>query len=559
MDDKRYVMGIKKNIIKENNYKDSVFLMQIAGNLEKSQKEINAISLVMGTPANKEILKSSGLLTNTGEKADVSDLIIAIDAKDQPALDSALEKIEEMFSDSTAGGTSDLMGGGLSALSSIDAAIKVFNGANFALISVPGDYAAREAHKALDSNLNVMLFSDNVSLEDEITLKNKARAKNLLLMGPDCGTAIIHHVPLGFANAIPKGSIGLVAASGSGLQEVSVIISKYGEGITQAFGTGGRDLKKEVGGITMIQCLEFLKNDPDTKVIVLISKPPHPDIAKKILKKASQLSGADFPSEADLPSGAICSLKPVVVCFLGASDYPAGADFPSDADFSLEYENIHFVGTLEGAAIAATQLAKGEQVILHNFTVNGIENLISDTAKNIPHYGKYIRGLYAGGTLCDEAIDILKKYKITPYSNVASDIKYILSDSNKSIQHTFIDMGEDEFTRGRPHPMIDGTLRNKRMLKEAEDDEVAIILFDIVLGYGANPSPAGEMEDTLKSIKGKKVLVASVCGTDSDPQNYSKQVEILKKYGVIVLPTNAQAARFAGEIIKIKSKKDEIR
>lgn len=519
MDNERYVVGVKENIIKENNYKDSVFLMQIAGNLEKSQKDINAISLVMGTPANKEILKSSGLLTHNGEKADGADLIIAIDAKNQPSLNNALEKIEEMFSASTAGGFS--AESGPSAPSSIESAIKVFGGANFALISVPGDYAAREAHKALDSGLNVMIFSDNVSLEDEITLKNKAREKNLLLMGPDCGTAIINGVPLGFANSIPRGNIGLVAASGSGLQEVTVTISKYGEGITQAFGTGGRDLKKEVGGITMIQCLEFLKNDTDTKVIVLISKPPHHDIAKIILKKASQPLGADIP------------LKPVVVCFLGASDY------------SDEYENINFVGTLEGAAIKAVELAKGKQI-----TSNGIEDLVARTRESIPRRAKYMRGLYAGGTLCDEAIDILKKYKITPYSNVGNDMKYILADSSKSIQHTFIDMGEDEFTRGRPHPMIDGSLRNKRLLKESKDDEVAVILFDIVLGYGANPSPAGEMEDTLKSIKGKKILIASVCGTDSDPQNYSKQVEILEKYGVIVLPTNAQAARFAGEVIK---------
>ncbi|MEA3507229.1 MAG: acyl-CoA synthetase FdrA [Elusimicrobiota bacterium] len=507
-------MGIKENIIKENSYKDSVFLMEIARKLEKTEG-VKSASLMMGTAANKEILFESGLLTDKGKAASENDLIIAIHADGREIFNDALQYIQDSFDNAGSGTDKE------SSLkpASFEAALKTLDNPNFALISVAGEYAAREAGRALEKGLNVMIFSDNVSLEDEIRLKRKSAQKDLLMMGPDCGTAIIGGVPLGFANRVPAGNIGIVAASGSGLQEVTVVISKEGAGITHALGTGGRDLSKEVGGVTMNAGLDVLKEDQNTEVVVLLSKPPHPEVAEKLIAKAKNIN------------------KPVVICFLGSKNFKSEA-------------NIHFTSTLEGAAIAAAQISRGEKVSLPEFTLDNIDSMVDEDIKKISSGEKYIRGLYAGGTLCDETIDIMKNMGIFPYSNTGVEEENKLADSNKSREHCLVDMGEDEFTKGRPHPMIDLSLRNRRIEKEASDPETAVILFDLVLGYGANPDPAGEMEDTLNNIEGKKLLIASVCGTDSDPQNYSRQISKLTRCGVRVLPTNAQAARYACKIIK---------
>src|SRR4030095_10708603 len=138
-------------------------------------------------------------------------------------------------------------------LSSIALGLERAEDADIALISVPGDYAAAEALKALAQGLNVMLFFDNVAIADERAIKLYARARTLLVMGPDCGTAIVNGVPLGFANVVRRGDIGLVAASGTGLQEVTCRIHNLGGGISQAIGTGGRDLKDAGGGMPVLQ------------------------------------------------------------------------------------------------------------------------------------------------------------------------------------------------------------------------------------------------------------------------------------------------------------------
>ncbi len=510
-------MGIKENIIKENSYKDSVFLMEIAGALEK-KKGITSVSLMMATAANKEILTESKLLTEEGKAASENDLIIAIDADSRKIIDGALEYISSAFDNADTEESRQEEGFNPP---TFETALKTLKDPNFALISVPGEYAAREADKSLENGLNVMIFSDNVSLEDEIKLKKKADSKNLLLMGPDCGTAIIGGVPLGFANRVPAGNIGIVAASGSGLQEVTVVITKQKAGITHAIGTGGRDLSREVGGITMSAGITILKDDPSTEIIVLLSKPPHPEVAEKFIKEAKKIN------------------KPVVICFLGSKSFKSGG-------------NIRFTSSLEEAGLVAAQLSKGEKVTLPEFTLSDkeINSKLEKEVKKLTGSGKYIRGLYTGGTLCDESIDIMKSSGISPYSNAGVEDKMKLADSDKSREHTMVDMGEDEFTTGRPHPMIDLGLRNKRIEAESGDKETAVILFDLVLGYGANPDPAGNMTETLNKAKDKKILVASICGTDSDPQNYSGQVSKLKNCGVTVLPTNTQATRYACKIIK---------
>jgi succinyl-CoA synthetase alpha subunit len=393
-------------------------------------------------------------------------------------------------------------------------------GANLALISTPGEYAAAEALKALSLGLNVMLFSDKVELKDEIALKRFARDHDLIVMGPDCGTAIINGIPLAFANVVRRGEIGVVAASGTGLQQVTCLIDRWGKGISQAIGTGGHDLHKEVGGISMLQGLKALADDRSTSVIVLISKPPSPEVAERVLEAAAGTG------------------KPVVVNFLGVA--PEGIRRP----------NLFAAETLEDAAVAAVALADGKRP--------------DETRPKRPFFSmpprlapgqRYVRGLYSGGTFCYEASLMLKKDFGQVYSNTSVDPEDRLDDVWTSQGHAVIDLGDDLFTRGRPHPMIDHRLRNERILKEARDPEVAVILCDVVLGYGSHPDPANEMAPVIhKAIDsaGKAgrhlVVVGFVCGTSSDPQNLSKQEAALREAGVILAESNAQAVRMATTI-----------
>jgi succinyl-CoA synthetase alpha subunit len=395
--------------------------------------------------------------------------------------------------------------------------------ANLALISTPGEYAAAEATKALRLGLNVMLFSDNVALEDEIALKRFARAHDLLVMGPDCGTAIIGGVPLGFANAVHRGGIGAIAASGTGLQQVTCLIDRWGGGISHAIGTGGHDLHAKVGGITMLQGLDALAADPATRVIVLISKPPHPEVAERVLEAAGR------------------SGKPIVVNFLGAN--------PD----TLRRADVHPVRTLEDAARLAVALAGGG-----GGASSGAAR--SEDGVAVPQLApgqKYVRGLYSGGTFCYEALLLLSEAFGGVASNTPLEPERMLVDVWRSEGHTVIDLGEDAFTRGRPHPMIDQTLRRERILQEAADPEVAVILFDVVLGYGAHPDPAPELAIALEQARalataaGRQLaLVGSVCGTAGDPQNLPRQEAVLKDAGVLLAESNAQAVRLAAAVAR---------
>lgn len=506
-------MGITANTIIKNNYKDSVFLMQISSELEKVEG-VEAASLMMGTGQNKSILDSSGLLNDTGRDATENDLIIAIKADSSSVIEKVLAQLSEKFKSTDSTDTVLEV-----KPPTLESSLEIMPKANFALISIAGSYAAREAKTALNNNLNVMIFSDNVPIDEEVELKKLAAQKDLLLMGPDCGTAIINGTPLGFANRIPDGDIGIVAASGTGLQEVSVTIAKYGSGITQAFGTGGRDLTREVGGITMAAGIRYLQQDDNTKVIVLISKPPHPEIAKKIIFLAEQ---------AD---------KPVVICFLGAS-------------MQSEKNNVFFARTLEDTGIKAVSLSKNGKIQMTESSSSEYDKLLASTVKLIKPGQKYLRGLYTGGTLCDETIDVLSAHGVNPYSNVFSTGDYVLHDIMTSCKNTVIDLGDDTFTQGKPHPMIDPTYRNKRFLQESEDPEVAILLFDLVLGYGSHANPAGAAAGVIHKFQNKKIFIASICGTDLDPQNYSKQSRILESAGVVLFPTNAQAAKFCAQLIQ---------
>ena len=505
------------NEIKENAYFDSVTLMLFSSKLNNVDG-VEEAAVMMGTDHNIDLMLSSNLLNkDIVDKISSNALVIGIRAKSQEAVDEALRILNEQFENkSKTGGKEDVV------VKSIRGALKENPELNFAIVSTPGRFAKKEVMNCLNKDLNVLLFSDNVSLEDENQLKDLAVKKDLLMMGPDCGTAIINGVALGFANVVNRGNIGLVAASGTGLQEVTVLVDLFGGGISQAIGTGGRDMKESVGGKMTLLALDALNNDPNTDVIGIISKPPSPSVMKKIIDKVK-----DFD-------------KPVVSCFLGSDK--------SIVEGSTLYDSYN----LENASRYLVALSKNQDPI-------PAKELTLDDIKPLPenNTGKYIRGLYTGGTLAYEAMLILNQHYENVYANIALDKKFELKDPETSTEHTIVDMGEDYFTDGMAHPMIDPRLRSERIQKEVSDSDTAIILLDCVLGYGSHEDPADEIIKAIqaanKSLKGREVTyIASVTGTELDPQVRSKQVDKLESAGVIVLPTNAQAAQYAALLLETK-------
>jgi FdrA protein len=510
-----------KGTIKKGEYFDSVTLMIVSKEVNKIDGVIDS-SVIMGTNENKSILKMAELYVDIFDEADDTDMLIVISYENEQAYENSLEKVEEelLAIRNKSDDTDDFNP------KSFDGAIKQMPEANLSLISVAGKYATQEAQKALNNGLHVMMFSDNVSVEDEINLKKQAIEKGLLMMGPDCGTAIINGVPLAFANVVSRGNIGIVAASGTGLQEVSSIITNLGGGISQAIGTGGRDVKKEVGGIMFIEALKALNNDAQTEVIALVSKPPHVEVLDKIAVEIKKIS------------------KPIVAIFIGA-----------DAE-TIKKSGAIPATNLEEAAVIATALAKNEEYsaalsALKQRKINNLE-LAKKLAKN--NNGKYLRGLFSGGTLCDETQLLFKDTIGYTYSNTPLNPDFQLDNIWKSKENTIIDLGEDEFTSGRPHPMIDFSLRNKRIIQEAKDPETKVILLDVVLGYGSNLAPDDELVPNFKQAKEinpNVTIICSITGTDKDPQNRAKIKQALENAGAIVMNTNVEAGELAESIIDL--------
>jgi FdrA protein len=503
-------MTIARAQIRSGAYYDSVVLMQLQRSLA-AQPGILDAGVVMGTSANKEVLAQSNMLVSEAAAADANDLVIVVTSEDEASARSALSKVDELVSSRRrAGGEQDYHP------RSMDTAAEMLPDANWVLVSVPGRYAAAVSRQALGLGKHVFLYSDNVSLEDEIALKREAAHKGLLVMGPDCGTAAINGIGLGFANKVRKGPIGLVAASGTGLQQVVVRIHQMGSGITHALGTGGRDLSEAVSAITARQGLDLLARDPDTKVIVLISKPPAPKVAAQLIEAARSVK------------------KPVVVNFIGF------------ASTSRRVANIFFATTFDETAELAIRLTASSE----DFGVN------PDLAGFAPGQ-RYLRGLFSGGTLQYETLLILQSYVPVIYSNAPLDKKNKLEDSLVSKAHTVIDLGEDEFTVGRLHPMMDNDLRIRRLEKEAADAEVAVILLDVVLGYGAHRDPASELGPAIaagiraaKSGGRRLDVVAVVSGTDEDPQGMGQQCKTLQEAGARVEFSNDAAARYVGSLLQ---------
>lgn len=509
-------MAVVSARIFANSYRDSVELMQIAAAIE-GREGIERAGLVMATPANRDVLAAAGLLTDAIGSAGPNDLVVAVAATDDETATAALDEATARL---TGGPGGDGAGEATTTTASTLAeAVTELDGANIVLIATPGAYASAEARKALKRGLHVFMFSDNVPVEDEIELKALARERGLLLMGPDCGTAILDGVPLGFANHVRRGTIGLAGASGTGLQQVTSLIDRFGAGVSQAIGVGGRDLDERVGGVMMIDAIERLAADPGTAVIVLISKPPAASVAERVMAAASKAG------------------KPVVVNLLGGDPAAVAA------------AGLTFAGTFEDAARIASALALGTEVPdsgpgadrgderdgLDPETGTGTGDLTTGFAEG----QRRIRGLYSGGSLAGEA----KLLLTTELGAEAAET------------HEILDLGDDEYTVGRPHPMIDPRLRNETIEATAADPTVAVILLDVVLGTGANPDPAGVLVPAIAAAQAtatregrRLVVVASVCGTDGDPQGLAGQERTLAAAGVVLASSNARAARIAASI-----------
>jgi len=503
--------------IRKNHYQDSMKLMQISQKLS-ALEGVKQASAIMATEANLLMLKEAGLIEKLPESAGANDLIIAIEAKSAEIGNEAIEKLDSLLMPPDLGATSSVK------YKSFETASNALPGANVAIVSVPGEYAKLEVAKAITKGLHTFLFSDNLTIEEEIELKERAREKGLLVMGPGCGTSIINGIGLGFSNIVNKGPIGVIAAAGTGLQEVSSLVNNLGSGITHGIGVGGRDLSEEVGGITTLEAIKLLNNDQSTEVLLLVSKPPSERVAKKILSTVKETG------------------KPAVICFMGS-------------DLKSKDPNIYFASTLDEASVRAVQFAKKINKRPRIYSGKNWKKLAQKSIKLLDPKQQYIRGLYSGGTLCYEAQQILEPIIGDVYSNAPLDKQFKLKDSNKSERNSLIDLGEEEFTVGRPHPMIDANLRSQRLLQEASKANVAVILFDVVLGYVASPDPAGDLLPAIREakIKAKKtgrslVFVAHVCGTDNDPQGLADQEDKLREEEVLVFPTNALASRVAGLI-----------
>ena len=435
-----------------NRYVDSVRLMKVAQGV-RSRDGVRACEVFMGTPANLEQLAALGAQAD----ATPADVVIAVDGPDE-ALDAAELEL------SRAAEAHEVVAAAPRSLASVD-------GANLALISVPGEYAALEAHRALTRDMHVFLFSDHVSVEDEVALKRRGAGRGRLVMGPECGTAMLGGVGLGFANVVRRGPVGIVAAAGTGAQEASVLLDRAGSGVSQIIGVGGRDLSAQVGGIMFRQGMELLAADDETETLLLVSKPPDADAVRAL---------------GDVDVGG----KRVVAAFVG---WDGGAA-------AFEVHPTLVAGAY--AAAAAEPPPDGDPAL---------------------DRGGDLLGLFSGGSLAHEAMTIVGP------------------------GHRILDLGDEEYTQGRPHPMVDLELR-RRMLVE-DGPRAGCILLDVVLGHGSHADPAGELAETLADLARERPVIAHVCGTKADPQDAERQEAVLREAGVTVAATNAAAARLAARVI----------
>lgn len=491
-------------VIEKNSYQDSINLMLLT-NLINTLEGVTKCSIMMGTDANKDIFRNSGLSTAEVESAAPSDMVIAVETSDEKVVENILNETHKFLNDLAVKKKKDK----IESVTNLESALEEMPDANLALFSIPGEYAADEIEKALDKGLNVFSFTDNVSLEDEVRLKKKAHEKGLLLMGPDCGTGVISSIPIAFTNVVRPGNIGIVGASGTGIQEVTTIIDRLGGGVVHAIGTGGRDLSEDVNAITVRDAILGLEYHDPTDVIVVVSKPPAKKVRDEIVELLQSVT------------------KPVVAIFLGEKpEHHEG--------------NVYLAHTLEETAKIAVDLANNRQVKLNY--LEDIEHEVKTTlAPN-----KTVKGLYSGGTLAAEAGMLISE--ALELGGLIKKEGYILNANGYEV----MDLGDDMYTQGKPHPMIDPEVRINKIREYAKDENTGVILLDCVLGYGSHPDMAGALSGAIKEAiqtakeDGRELyFVATVCGTEKDPQSYEESVKILKECGVLVEDSNAKAVRLA--------------
>lgn len=507
----------KTIIIRANEYYDSMVLMQVNHAVSALPGVIKA-GILMASEMNKKLMSAIGFADAAIADAQPGDMMIGIEAEDDAALENAITTMDARLSERKQAKRSRSKHFG-----SLAAARRARPEANLAVISVPGDYAAREARKALDAGLNCFLFSDNVSREDELALKQHARELDLLLMGPDCGTAVIDGAALGFANAVSRGEVGVIAASGTGMQEFVVLLDRLGgQGITQGIGLGGRDLSTEIGGLSAVKSFRLLADDPETKCIAFISKPPDPRVVEVV-------------SEAAIATG-----KPVLFCLLEPSHNGHG-----------QAGGIPVVYSIEEAAVRMLALLDKQPDKKLLWSQDEIDRLGGLLATQLRPEQKCIRGLFAGGSMCLEVMAYLVPRMGSCYSNIAMPGALPIGDFAGS-GHCFWDMGEDEFTHGRVHPMIDPGLVAEGVIREAARPDVGVIVLDMVLGYGTNPDPSEiyaptvEKARSIASSQGRTLhVLVHVCGTEGDPQTLSKQEQRMREAGATICATNLQLAKLA--------------
>ena len=488
-------------------YRDSLLLLSATRAMQDGTG-VGWAAAVLATPANVEDLAGRGIGAADLAGADANALVLAVQAEDEPAAGAALQRGHDaLFAAGSRGGVDQAVP---DPQSIADAAARL-PGANVAVVSVPGPYAAITAHQALTAGLHVLLFSDNVAIADEVSLKERASRLGKLVMGPGAGTAMLGGVGLGFANVVRPGRVGVVAAAGTGAQEMMTLLDRWGIGVSCVIGVGGRDLSSGVGGLMAADAVRVLDDDPGTDVIVLVSKPPDPAVARQVIGASGHTA--------------------VVAACLGM---PALDGLPTD---------VPFAATLEEGALLAAALLGVPVPDLGDGLAGDVAAAIARAARS----RTAVRGFFTGGTLCYEAQVVLSRRLGPVYSNIPLSPDLALPAPTGA--HICLDLGEEEYTRGRPHPMIDPSARREIVREQAGGTDVAVVLLDVVLGHGSHPDPAGEIAQTCADlVAGGAAVVAYVLGTGGDPQGSDGQRRTLRDAGAIVTQTSAQAARAAAAI-----------
>lgn len=486
-------------------YHDSVTLMQVSravGELDG----VRAAFVAMATELNAEL--AAGMGFSLPDEAGPDDLLVAVRTADADALAAARRAVDEQLSTLSAGRAAG--GFGAAPPPRTVASAAAGGGGNLALVSVPGRYAFAEAVDALEAGLNVVVFSDNVPVQQEVALKELAARRGLLVMGPDCGTAAVSGVGLGFANVVRPGPVGLVAASGTGAQQLMCLLDEAGVGVSHVLGVGGRDLSADVGARSTLAALAALDSDPATHLVVVVSKPPAPEVAERVRAAAAAMR------------------TPTQLALLG----PDQPDLTAVAEQAVAAAGGHLPTWPEWAPPAPQHPRPGA-----------------------------LRGLFSGGTLCDEAMLIASAALGRVASNIPLRPDWALPDDLRDDRippsHLMIDFGDDRLTLGRAHPMIDPTMRLERLAAEAGDATAAVVLLDVVLGHAADPDPAGALAPAIADARATAAqdgrdlaVVVSLCGTAGDPQGRDEQARALVSAGAAVFASNAAATRHAVALVE---------